>query len=92
MKNKLFNEFFVPVFLIVSMITTISFLFINNIKFINEERFVINKIEKYLIKLNHYDNCVKFNTEEKCIIQHQKMIDSRDDMDNAIIDFYNNIH
>lgn len=92
MKNKLFNEFFVPIFLIVSMITTISFLFINNIKFINEERFVINKIEKYLIELNHYDNCVKFNTKENCIIQYQKMINSRENMDNAIIDFYNNIH
>ena len=92
MKNKLDFEFFIPVFLLLSMVITVNFLFINNVKFINEERFVINKIEKYLIELNHYDNCVKFNTEEKCIIQLQKMIDSRDDMDNAIVDFYNSVH
>ena len=92
MKNKLDFEVFIPVFLLLSMVITVNFLFINNIKFINEERFVINKIEKYLIELNHYDNCVKFNTEEKCIIQLRKMIDSRDDMDNAIVDFYNSVH
>lgn len=74
------------------MVTTMNFLFINNIKFINEESFVVDKIKKYILELDRYDNCMKDNPKEKCIIHHQKMINSREDMDNAIVDFYNNVH
>lgn len=74
------------------MVITVNCLFINNISFINSEGFVVDKIKKYLIELDHYDNCIKTNLKERCIIQHQKMIDSREDMDNAIVDFYSKVH
>ena len=92
MNTKLVYDVFIPSFLLISIIVTMNFLFINNIKFINEESFVVEKIKKYINNLDSYEDCMTDNVKENCIIQYQKMINSRDDMDDALVKFYNNVY
>lgn len=88
MNKSLIYDIFIPAFLLISIITTMNFLFVKNIRFINEESFVIEKIKKYINNLDRYEDCMKYNPKEECIILHREMIDSRDDMDDALIRFF----
>ena len=58
----------------------------------NEESFVVEKIKTYINNLDFYEDCMNNNAKENCIIENRKMINSRDDMDDALVSFYNNVH
>ncbi len=90
--NKKATEVLTPVLLILSLVFTINFLFLKNLQFLNNESYLVLKIKKYLVNLEKYETCVEENKRRNCILLHYEMINSRDEMDDTIQNFYGGIN